>query len=75
MKVKMKQDKKGSPDGIQVIDYKEGKIYDMPDVLAEAFIDRKLAVAVKSPETKVEGPDETKVIEPPETKEKKRGEK
>lgn len=60
MKVKMKQDKKGSPDGIQVIDYKEGKTYDMPDVLADAFIARKLAVGVKPPETKIEKPEEKK---------------
>lgn len=72
MKVRMKEDKKGSPNGIDVIDYEKGKTYDMPDVLAEAFIDQGLAAAVKPqkpPETKVEEPDETKVIEPEETKE------
>lgn len=76
MKVRMKEDKQGSPDGINVIDYKKGKVYDMPDELAKPWIKKGLAVAVKPPkveeeieEPKAEEPDETKVIEPPETKE------
>ena len=77
MKVRMKEDKKGSPDGINVIDYEKGKTYDMPDVLAKPWIKKGLAVAVKPPkveeeeieEPKAEEPDETKVIEPEETKE------
>ena len=71
MKVRMRQDKKGSPDGVEIVDYKKGKTYNMPTELAEAFVDQKYASAVKprkSPETKVEEPVETKVIEPPETK-------
>lgn len=76
MKVRMKEDKKGSPDGINVIDYEKGKTYDMPDVLAKPWIKKGLAVAVKPPkveeeieEPKAEEPDETKVIELPEKKE------
>lgn len=76
MKVRMKEDKKGSPDGINVINYEKGKTYDMPDVLAKPWIKKGLAVAVKPPkveeeieEPEAEEPDETKVIEPPETKE------
>jgi len=77
MKVRMKEDKKGSPDGINVIDYEKGKTYDMPDVLAKPWIKKGLAVAVKPPkveeeieEPKAEESDESKVIEPEETKEK-----
>lgn len=82
MKVRMKEDKKGSPDGINVIDYEKGKTYDMPDVLAKPWIKGGLAVAVKPPkveeeveEPKAEEPDESKVIEPPETKEEAPAEK
>ena len=77
MKVKMKENKKGSPDGALVNDYKKGRTYDLPDKLANAFVGQGWATAVKPqkppeeepPETKIEEPDETKVIEPPETKE------
>lgn len=72
MKVRMKEDKSGSPDGINVIEYKKGKTYDLPKELAEAWIDRELAVAVKGKapkETKVEEPEETKVDEPEEQQE------
>jgi hypothetical protein len=74
MKVRMKENKQAAPDGITVINYEKGKIYDMPDELDEAFIDQGLAAALKLKkpgETKVEEPDETKVVEPPETKKKK----
>lgn len=67
MKIKMTQDKKGSPNGIQVIDYEKGKVYDIPAELAEPWIARKLAVAVKPAEPKAEGQ--------PGSKEKKEGEK
>lgn len=85
MKVRMKEDKKGSPDGINVIDYEKGKTYDMPDVLAKPWIKKGLAVAVKPPkveeeieepeakepeETKDDGLEEPKDEEPPEPKKK-----
>ena len=63
MKVRMKEDRKGSPNGIDVIDYKKGRIYDMPADLAEPWIDRGFAATVKGKE-----PEETKVIEPEEKK-------
>lgn len=75
MKIRMKETKKGSPDGVQVFDYKKGRTYDLPDRLADAFVRAGWAVATKPskpPETKVEEPEETKVIEPPETKDKKK---
>jgi len=71
MKVRMKKDKLASPDGVEIIDYKKGRTYDMPDELAGNLINIGLATAIKPqkpPETKVEEPDETKVIEPEETK-------
>ena len=71
MKVRMKKDKLASPDGVEVIDYKKGRVYNMPDELAGNLINMGLATAIKvkkPPETKVEEPDETKVIEPEETK-------
>jgi hypothetical protein len=67
----MKEDRKGSPNGIDVIDYKKGKTYDMPADLAEPWIDQGFAAAVKGKapeETKVIEPGEKKVIEPEEKK-------
>ena len=74
MKVRMREDKKASPDGVEIIDYKKGKTYEMPDELARAFVEQKLAIALgtfKPLETKVEEPSETKVEAPPEEKKKK----
>ena len=74
MKVRMKETKKGSPDGVQVFEYKKGRTYDLPDRLANAFVRAGWATAVKPPkppEEKIEEENETKVIEPPETKDKK----
>ena len=68
MKVRMKEDKQAAPDGINIIDYKKGRTYDMPEELAKEFIKQGVVAAVKPKEVKVEEPDETKVIEPEETK-------
>ena len=38
IKVRMIQTKKGSPDGIRVIEYQKGEIYDLPASLAEVFL-------------------------------------
>ena len=70
MKVRMKETKKGSPDGVQVFDYKKGRTYDLPDRLSEAFVRAGWASLVK-PQKPPEEEKETKVIEPPETKDKK----
>jgi len=72
MKIRMKDTKKGSPDGVLVNEYQKRRIYDLPDRLADAFVRAGWASIVKPQEpdeTKVEEPPETKVIEPPETKE------
>jgi len=40
-KIKMKLDKKGSPDGVNVKQFKKNKTYQMPDSLAKVFIKEK----------------------------------
>lgn len=40
MKIKMLKTKKGSPDGITVNTYFEGQDYDMPNSLADVFINQ-----------------------------------
>lgn len=39
LKVKMLATTPGSPDGIRVISYREGEVYELPDNLAKAFVD------------------------------------
>jgi len=39
VKVKMLRTAKGSPDGIQINVYEEGKVYNIPDDLAKCFFD------------------------------------
>ena len=71
MKIRMKETKLGSPDGVQVIDYQKGKTYDLPERLAGAFVKQGWALVVKPqkpPEPEEEELLETKVIEPEETK-------
>jgi hypothetical protein len=67
MLVNMLETKLGSPDGIQVNEYKKGEEYNLPSSLARVFLDEKWAKEVK--ETKKPGPDETKVDGPSEEKE------
>jgi len=69
MRIKMLSDKKGSPDGLRVVEYKKDQVYDMPNELAIVFIDQ-LKVAEKhsreevlTPETLIDDP---KPIETPE---------
>lgn len=48
---------KGSPDGIQVVEYKEGEVYELPLSLALVFLDHGWAEEDKSldiPEKKEE---------------------
>ncbi len=50
MKVKMNRTCFGSPDGMQVNEYKKGETYDLPDPLAEVFVQQRWAVkVVKTP--------------------------
>lgn len=50
MRVLMTANLRGSKDGIDVQWYKKGQVYDLPDGLARALIDRK--AAVPAPEAK-----------------------
>lgn len=47
MKVKMLQNAKGSPDGIQVCDYQKNVIYDLNESLANSFIEQGLVELVE----------------------------
>lgn len=38
MKVLMTKTQKGSPDGITIIEYQEGTVYDIPEDLAKVFV-------------------------------------
>lgn len=73
MHVRMKETKKGCPDGIEVRDYLAGEAYDLPDSLGAVFVREgwgevcEVGPTEKKPE---KGPEETKVDGP---KEKKRG--
>ena len=74
MKVRMKSTQKSAVDGVHLQEYKRGRHYDVPDEVAKRWIGKGWAAAVgKSPppETKVEEELETKVKEPPETKDEK----
>lgn len=46
MKVKMSRTCYGSPDGMRVAEYKKGETVDLPDALAEVFVQQRWAVAV-----------------------------
>lgn len=43
MRVKMLVDAPGSPDGITVLDYAEGTVYDVPDDLGDVFLNEEVA--------------------------------
>ena len=43
MRVKMLVDAPGSPDGVTVLDYTEGTVYDVPDDLGNVFLAEKFA--------------------------------
>jgi len=43
MKVRMLVTKQGSPDGIRVNEYKKGDVVDVPQGLAEVFLENKWA--------------------------------
>ncbi|MFH1998722.1 MAG: hypothetical protein ABIK28_03530 [Planctomycetota bacterium] len=47
MKIKMKQSKQGSPNGIAVMMYSANKEYDIPEDLALSFLRQGLAESVK----------------------------
>jgi len=46
MKINMKQTRYGSPDGVQVEEYKKGETYDVRETLAAIFLKEGWAVKV-----------------------------
>ncbi|MDR5730101.1 MAG: hypothetical protein RB191_22035 [Terriglobia bacterium] len=71
MRVKMLVDAPGSPDGVTVLDYTEGVVYDVPDDLGNVFLAEKFAAKTREsvtaepePEPEVEDAHEPE----PETK-------
>lgn len=75
MHVRMTETAEGSPDGIEVNEYLEGRTYDLPGSLGENFLERGVAEEVEqkpsdprkretkpqtAPETKPSSPDEEK---------------
>ncbi len=67
LKVKMKEDNEGAPDGIEVKEYKKGEVYDLPESLAKPWIKQGIA---EKPKAK-KAPDNKAIKEAPENKAKK----
>ena len=59
MKVRMLETRLGSPDGIQVNEYKAGEKYDMPESLAKGFLKNGWAEEDRT----LDVPEETKKSE------------
>lgn len=70
VKIKMKETANGADDHVNVKEYRKGRIYEVSESLAKVFITAEppLATRIKKKEPE---PEETKVVEPEETKEKK----
>lgn len=66
MKVRMKSTHESAVDGINIVEYKKGKTYDVPPAVAENWVRKGWATPVGK--AKKAGPEETKVVEPEETK-------
>lgn len=71
MLVKMKATVIGSPDGIIVNTYENGKEYDLPTRLAEIFLQQDVCIPVEFKEIKEIKPNENKEIKPQENKEQR----
>lgn len=62
MRVKMLEDTPGSPDGVNVLEYAAGKVYEVNDDLGNAFVNEGLAKIDEStpapePESEPDGAD------------------
>ena len=62
MKIKMLKTVKGSPNGIDILEYESGEIYDLPKELADIFIHERWAELIEEIEEKVIEIPETQVI-------------
>lgn len=64
MLIQMIKNEKGSPNGIQVVEYVKGEEYDMPEDLGKVFVKMGAAKMVTVPENKDSGPaPDNKVVE------------
>lgn len=61
MRIRMLQDRRGSPDGISTVLYKAGEAYELPSALAEPW----LAKGYCEQDKMLLGPSETKSEAPP----------
>lgn len=52
MLVKMRETRQAAPDGIHVVTLEAGETYDLPDSLANSYLDRKLAAAATPARTR-----------------------
>ena len=76
MRVKMKRTSYGSPDGVQVEEYKKGETYNVRDTLAAIFLEEGWAVKVDKTHrrTKDQGAaSENKSVKPKAKRKTKRG--
>jgi signal peptidase I len=62
MKIKMLQTVRGSPNGIDINEYKNGEIYNLPKELADIFIHEGWAKLIEEVEEKIIEIPETQVI-------------
>jgi hypothetical protein len=69
VKIRMKETARGAEDHVNSRMYMKGRTYEVAESLADVFVGGNLAVKI-SPPKKAE-PEETKIVEPSETKEKK----
>ena len=65
MKVRMNSTRRGSPDGIAVHEYYKGESYDLPESLAQVFVEEKWASPVSDKaEAKAQPKAESKAKNP-----------
>ena len=70
IKIRMKETANGADDHFSKKEYRKGRIYEVSESLANVFITAVPPLATRIGKKEPE-PEETKVVEPPETKEKK----
>lgn len=67
MRVRMLKTKKGSPDGVTVTVYTVGQDYNIPDNLADVFVNQlNVATEIELSNQEIETPEKVNEIETPE---------
>lgn len=59
-KVEMLEGAKGSPNGIQVLDYKKGEVYELNESLYKQFVNMGVVKLVEKPKKKKKPDDKAK---------------